>query len=204
MGQIMTKYGYVRVSSDTQNADRQIKKMCELGVGDKCLYIDHASGKDMNRPAWIELQMQIKQGDTIYIDSLDRLGRTYDLVTSEWRRLTRERGVDIKMLDIEMFDSAKFREMGEIGAVMEDMLLSLLSYVADTERKKIKARQAEGIAIAKAKGVYRGSKKIKPHKNKREQAQIAIFQGNKPKAAEILGVSVATIYNMIADGRLKG
>lgn len=199
----MTKFGYVRVSTDAQNTERQIKKMCELGVGDNCLFIDHASGKDMNRPAWLALQGTVERGDTIYIDSLDRLGRTYDLVTSEWRRLTRELGVDIKMLDLEMFDSAKFREMGEIGTVMEDMLLSLLSYVADTERKKIKSRQAEGIAIAKTKGVYKGSKKIKVSKHKRQLVQTALSKDDKPEIARVLGVSVGTVYNMLADGRLK-
>ena len=153
-------YGYVRVSTVDQNVERQVVKMAELGIDECNVFIDKASGKDMDRPAWKELVNKLERGDTLIIDSLDRLGRNYDDVTKEWRRLTRECGVSVRCLDLEFFDSSKFAEMGDLGVCLEDMLLSLLSYVAQAERKKIKQRQREGIEIAKRDGKYHGRRPI--------------------------------------------
>lgn len=157
MGHCST-YGYVRVSTVEQNVERQVAKMRELGIEGDALFVDKASGKDMDRPMWRELSARLEEGDTLVIDSLDRLGRDYDDVTEEWRRLTRDVGVRIRCLDLDFFDSAKFSEMGDLGICLEDMLLSLLAYVAQTERKKMRQRQAEGIAVAKAAGKYTGRK----------------------------------------------
>lgn len=153
----MEKFGYVRVSSKDQNEDRQIFKMEQKGVLPRRIYVDKASGKNFERPQYKQMMSYIREGDLIYIDALDRLGRDYDEVISEWKRITREINADIVILENEtLFDSRKFKEMGDIGRLMEDQFLSLLSYVADQERKKIRARQAEGIEAAKRKGKHLG------------------------------------------------
>ena len=199
----MTTYGYIRVSSKDQNEARQIKKMIELGLDSKNLFIDKASGKDLNRDSYQALMQTVTKGDLILLDSLDRLGRNYFDIIEQWKELTRDRGIDIRCLDLEFFDSAKFSEMGDIGICVEDMLLSLLAYVAQTERKKTKQRQAEGIAIAKAEGKYKGRKKTSYTSELLEQAQVVLKEKGKRAAARFLGVNPCTIYAMIKDGRLK-
>ncbi|MDF9409502.1 MAG: putative transposon Tn552 DNA-invertase bin3 [Pelotomaculum sp. PtaB.Bin013] len=145
--------GYVRVSSKDQNEERQVLKMRELGIEDRFLFIDKASGKDFDRPEYQAMKRIVRGGDVIYLDALDRLGRDYDGIIREWKEITREIGADIVVLENEnIFDSRKFREMGDIGKLMEDQFLSLLSYVAEQERKKIKQRQREGISVARANG----------------------------------------------------
>ena len=114
MGHCST-YGYVRVSTVEQNVERQVAKMRELGIDGDALFVDRASGKDMDRPMWRELSARLEEGDTLVIDSLDRLGRDYDDVTEEWRRLTRDVGVRIRCLDLDFFDSAEFAEIGDLG-----------------------------------------------------------------------------------------
>lgn len=154
-------YGYIRVSSKDQNEDRQRDKMAEKGVDDRFLFVDKASGKDFERPEYKLLRRIINNGDLIYMDALDRLGRNYDEVLSEWKYITREVGADIVLLENEsLFDSRKFRAMGDMGKLMEDQFLSLLSYVADQERKKIRQRQAEGIKAAKRRGKHIGRPRI--------------------------------------------
>ena len=191
-------YGYIRVSTTEQNLERQRAKMRDLGAR---IYSDKASGKDLERPAYAALMQVVKPGDTILFDSLDRLGRNYDDITTEWRRLV-GLGVNLKVLDLEFFDSEKFSEMGDLGVCLEDMLLSLLSYVAQTERQKNLQRQREGIEIAKAQGKYKGKKKTEFSQDLLEQAQEALVNGGKRAAAKVLGCHYNTVYNMIADGRL--
>ncbi|AYK08864.1 recombinase family protein [Brevibacillus laterosporus] len=150
-------HGYVRVSSKDQNAERQIVKMRELGVSDRFLFVEKQSGKDFDRPQYLAMRDRLRAGDLIYIDALDRLGRDYDGIISEWKYITREIGADIVALENSaLFDSRKFKEMGDMGKLMEDQFLALLAYVAEQERKKIRQRQAEGIAIAKAQGKHMG------------------------------------------------
>lgn len=199
----MTRYGYVRVSSKDQNEARQLEKMRELGIADKNLFIDKASGKDLEREQYQKLISLVEEGDEIIFDSLDRLGRDYDDLTIEWRRLTRDVGCDLKALDLEFFDSALFRSMGDIGKCVEDMLLSLLAYVAQTERKKNRQRQAEGIAIAKSLGKYKGKPKTIFPAELIDAANKALREEGKSAAAKILNVSRITVYRMIEDGRLK-
>lgn len=199
----MTVYGYVRVSTAEQNVGRQIAKMRELGIGGDRLFVDRASGKDMDRPEWARLMGAIGEGDRIVVDSLDRLGRSYDMVTAEWKRVTREVGCDITCLDLDFMDSASMRAMGDVGKVVEDMMLSLLSYVAETERKKNLQRQAEGIAIAKAAGKYKGGVPRKHSPGVLAEAQRVLDADGKAAAAKVLGVNRATVYRMIADGRLE-
>lgn len=150
-------YGYIRVSTKDQNEQRQLHKMMERGVEARRIFVDKASGRHFDRPQYQLLRKILSQGDIVYVDALDRMGRNYDEVISEWKYLTRELQADIVVLENEtLFDSRKFREMGDMGRLMEDQFLSLLSYVADQERKKIHQRQAEGIAVAKSQGKYLG------------------------------------------------
>lgn len=151
------KIGYVRVSTKDQNTQRQILKMKELGIEERYMFIDKASGKDFNRPQYQALRLVIREGDLIYIDALDRLGRDYEGIIREWKYITREVNADIVVLENEtLFDSRKFKTMGDLGRLMEDQFLSLLSYVAEQERKKSKQRQAEGIEVALSQGVKFG------------------------------------------------
>lgn len=147
------KYGYVRVSSKDQNVGRQVEKMLGLGINEQFIFIDKASGKDFDRPQYQHLRKCIQEGNLVYIDALDRLGRNYDEIIKEWKYITRELNADIVILENEtLFDSRKFKSMGDIGKLMEDQFLSLLSYVAEQERKKIRQRQKEGIELAHKKG----------------------------------------------------
>lgn len=149
--------GYVRISAKTQSLLRQLETMKNLGVQERFIFQDIASGKDFERPGYIAMKSVLRPGDLVYIDALDRLGRDYDAIISEWKHITRELKCDIVALDnAALFDSRKFREMGELGKLMEDQFLSLLAYVADTERKKTLRRQKEGIATAKKAGVRFG------------------------------------------------
>lgn len=139
------KIGYARVSAKDQNPERQLKKFRELGIEERYIFIDKQSGKDFNRPQYQGMLLIIREGDLLYLDALDRLGRDYDGIIREWKYITRELNADIVVLENEtLFDSRKFRTMGDLGKLMEDQFLSLLSYVAEQERKKISCvRQKE-------------------------------------------------------------
>ncbi|OXS64667.1 recombinase family protein [Priestia filamentosa] len=154
------KLGYARVSSRDQNPERQLKKFRELAIEDRYIFIDKQSGKDFNRPRYQAMLLIIREGDLVYLDALDRLGRDYHGIIEAWKYITRTLKADIVILENEtLFDSRKFRGMGDIGRLMEDQFLSLLSYVAEQERKKNKQRQAEGIEVARNKGVKLGRRK---------------------------------------------
>ncbi|MCZ8516021.1 recombinase family protein [Paenibacillus filicis] len=156
------KFGYVRVSAKDQNTDRQLKKMYELGIEDRYVFVDKQSGKDFDRPKYQVMKQMLREGDELYLDALDRLGRDYEGIIREWKEITRIINADIVVLENEvLFDSRKFKTMGDIGKLLEDQFLSMLSYVAEQERKKNKQRQAEGIEIALAKGVNFGRPKVK-------------------------------------------
>ena len=149
--------GYVRISAKTQNLARQIETMRKLGIEERFLFRDIASGKNFERIGYRSMKNVLREGDVLYIDALDRLGRDYDSIIEEWKDITRNLKCDIVALDnASLFDSRRFREMGELGKLMEDQFLSLLAYVADTERKKTLRRQKEGIASAKKAGVKFG------------------------------------------------
>lgn len=154
------RFGYVRVSSKDQNTERQLKKMYELGLEERYIFVDKQSGKDFDRPKYQALKMMVREADLIYLDSLDRLGRDYDGIIKEWKYITRELNADIVVLENEtLFDSRKFKTMGDLGKLLEDQFLSMLSYVAEQERKKNKLRQAEGIVVAVSNGVRFGRPK---------------------------------------------
>ena len=166
----MELMGYVRVNSKDQNEGRQLEKMKTLNIKEKYIFIDKASGKDFNRTQYQRMRNMLREGDLIYIDSLDRLGRNYDGIISEWKYITRTVGADIVVLENQtLFDSRKFKAMDTVtddgtrigmGKLLEDQFLSMLSYVAEQERLKIRKRQAEGIALARAEGRAYGRPKI--------------------------------------------
>lgn len=151
MGKI---YGYVRVSSKDQNEDRQVITMKEMQVPDENIYIDKQSGKDFNRPQYKRLLHKVKPDDLIYIKSIDRLGRNYKEILDQWKVITKDKQVDLYVIDMPILDTR--REKGLLGTFISDLVLTLLSYVAENERTTIRQRQAEGIAAAKARGVHFG------------------------------------------------
>jgi len=151
-----TTYGYVRVSTKDQNEARQMIAMQEFGIDEKHIFLDKQSGKDFNRPKYQKLIRRLKKGDTLVIKSIDRLGRNYDEIIEQWRIITKEKEAAIVVLDMPLLDTRQGRDL--TGTLIADIVLQLLSYVAQTEREFIKKRQAEGIAAAKAKGVRFGVK----------------------------------------------
>jgi len=154
-------YGYVRVSTKEQNELRQLIALRDFGIEDKHIYIDKQSGKDFVRTSYKKLIRKIKNGDTIVIKSIDRLGRNYDEILEQWRIITKEKQVAIVVLDMPLLNTKQNRDL--TGTLIADIVLQLLSYVAQTEREFIRQRQAEGIAAAKQQGVKFGRRpKEKP------------------------------------------
>lgn len=146
-------YGYARVSTKEQNEARQLIALREAGVDGKHVFMDKQSGKSFDRPAWAKLMLRVRGGDTIVVKSIDRLGRNYDELLDQWRTLT-SAGVGIKVLDMPLLDTSKERDL--TGRLIADIVLQLLSYVAETERENIKRRQSEGIRAAQERGVRFG------------------------------------------------
>ena len=147
-------YGYVRVSSIDQNEDRQILAMKAHKVESEKIYVDKQSGKDFERPQYKKLVKKLKEGDLLYILSIDRLGRNYEEIQRQWRLLTKEIGIDICVIDMPLLDTRNGKDL--MGTFIADLVLQILSFVAQNERENIKKRQAQGIAAAKAKGVKFG------------------------------------------------
>lgn len=147
-------YGYIRVSTKEQNEDRQRLAMHEFGIADRELYMDKQSGKNFERPNYKKLIKKLKPGDTFVIKSIDRLGRNYEEILEQWRIITREKKAAIVVLDMPLLDTRQGRDL--TGTLIADIVLQLLSYVAQTEREFIRQRQAEGIAAAKARGIHMG------------------------------------------------
>lgn len=153
MGEIKI-YGYVRVSSKDQNEDRQRIALHEMGVPETNIYIDKQSGKDFERPAYKRMVRKLKSNDLLYIKSIDRLGRNYEEIQNQWRILTKEKSVDIYVIDMPLLDTRRGKDL--VGTFLSDIVLQVLSFVAENERTNIRQRQAEGIAAAKVKGVKFG------------------------------------------------
>ena len=147
-------YGYIRVSSRDQNEGRQLIAMQELNIPPTHVYIDKQSGKDFNRPKYKRLLRKLRRDDLLYIKSIDRLGRNYGEILEQWRILTKEKGIDIVVLDMPLLDTRRGKDL--MGTFLSDIVLQVLSFVAENERTNIRQRQAEGIAAAKAKGVRFG------------------------------------------------
>lgn len=189
-------YGYVRVSSTDQNEVRQLIELQKVGVKKKHIYLDKQSGKDFHRPAYEEMVLQMKKGDVLYILSIDRLGRNYEEIQNQWRILTKEIGVDICVLDMPLLDTRKGKDL--MGTFIADLVLQILSFVAESERENIKKRQKQGIAAAKAKGIHMG----RPKKETPEEfsEMVAAWKNGEVLLEEILekcGISRSTFYRRI-------
>ena len=156
-------FGYCRVSSTDQKEDRQLEVMLELGINERDIFVDKCSGKNFDRPQYQALKVQLREGDVLVIKSIDRLGRNYKQICEEWREITREIKANIKVLDMPVLDTT--RTEGLIGEVISDIVLQLLSYVAEQERAFIKQRQAEGLKLAKEKGKRLGKPPIEYPEN---------------------------------------
>ena len=150
----MNIYGYIRVSRCDQNEDRQLIALKEVGIPEKNIYLDKQSGKDFNRPQHKKLLRKMKKDDLLYIKGIDRLGRNYEEILPQWRVLTKEKGIDIVVLDMPLLDTRRGKDL--MGTFLSDIVLQVLSFVAENERTNIRQRQSEGIAAAKAKGVKFG------------------------------------------------
>ena len=150
----MSVYGYIRVSSKDQKEDRQQIALNEVGVNLQNIYVDKQSGKDFNRPKYKKMLRKLKKDDLLYIKSIDRLGRNYEEILQQWRILTKEKGVDIVVLDMPLLDTRRGKDL--MGTFLSDIVLQVLSFVAENECTNIKQRQAEGIAAAKAQGIKFG------------------------------------------------
>ena len=148
------QYAYIRVSSRDQNEERQLIAMQELCIPKRNIYIDKQSGKDVKRPQYKRLARRMKKDDLLYIKSIDRLGRNYKEILEQWRILTKEKGVDIVVMDMPLLDTRRGKDL--MGTFLSDIVLQVLSFVAENERENIRQRQAEGIAAAKARGVKFG------------------------------------------------
>ena len=199
----MSIYGYIRVSSVDQCEDRQILAMQELSIPSGNIYTDKQSGKDFNRPMYQELVKRLKNGDLLYIKSIDRLGRNYEEIINQWRVITKEIKADIVVIDIPILDT-RARHGGDLmGTVISDVVLNLLSYVAQSERESIRARQAEGIAVAKAKGVRFGRPPKEAPKNFGELVQK--WEKHQIPLKEILiscDMKETTFYKRLSEYRI--
>lgn len=186
-------YGYIRVSSRDQNEDRQMAALQSLPIPQKNIFVDKQSGKDFERPFYKKMVRRMKKDDLLYIKSIDRLGRNYNEILEQWRILTKEKGIDIVVLDMPLLDTRRGKDL--MGTFLSDIVLQVLSFVAENERVNIRQRQAEGITAAKARGVKFGRPAIpypdnfeKIHRDWREK-KITLSQ-----AADACKMPVGTFY----------
>ena len=156
----MNMYGYVRVSSQDQNEDRQMIAMREYGIPDGHIFLDKQSGKDFNRPQYLAMKDTGQKGDLLVVKSIDRLGRSYDDIREQWRILTKEKQIDIRVIEMPLLDTRQYKDL--MGTFIADLVLQVLSFCSESERTAIRQRQAEGIAAAKARGVRFGRPAKKP------------------------------------------
>ena len=197
----MSEYGYIRVSSTDQNEDRQRLAMKERAVPEKNIYADKQSGKDFDRPQYKRLVKRLRPGDLVYVLSIDRLGRNYEEIQRQWRMLTKEIGADICVIDMPLLDTRSGKDL--MGTFIADLVLQILSFVAQSERENIKKRQAQGIAAAKARGVRFGRPEA-PLPEDFPAIAAAWEQGKLPLAEAVkrCNVSEATFYRRLRELRL--
>lgn len=197
----MEIYGYVRVSSTDQNEERQLIALRGKNVDEKNIYMDKQSGKDFNRPQYKKLVRKLRPGDLLYILSIDRLGRNYEEIQNQWRVLTKEKGIDICVIDMPLLDTRQGKDL--MGTFIADLVLQILSFVAQSERENIKKRQAEGIAAAKARGVKFG----RPEKEVPDDFGkiVKAWEQKRLSFSEVLkkcNMSEATFYRRLREYRL--
>ena len=195
----MKQYIYIRVSSNDQSEGRQVNAMAYLKIPKSQIYTDKLSGKDFKRPAWQSLVKRLNTGDVLYVKSIDRLGRNYDEIIEQWRIITKEKQANVVVLDMPLLDT-RIKEKDLTGKLIADLVLQILSYVAQNERESIRQRQAEGIAAAKARGVHFGPPAKKPPANfgeivkLREQGRITFRD-----ALNQTGLSQSTYYRRLRE-----
>lgn len=199
------QYGYVRVSTREQNEDRQMIAMNGAKVPECNIYVDKQSGKDFNRPMYQRMLKRLREDDLLFIKSIDRLGRNYGEVLEQWRILTREKKVDIVVLDMPLLDTRRGKDL--VGTFLSDIVLQVLSFVAENERKNIRERQREGIEAAKLRGVRFG-RPLKPLPEKFEEAYKRWMAGEMTgkEAAKLCGMPSTSFYRRAEsrDETLKG
>lgn len=194
----MSTYGYARISSVDQNEDRQMIALKAAGVMEKNIFLDKQSGKDFERPQYQKMLKKLKENDLVYIISIDRLGRNYPEIQEQWRIITKERKADICVLDMPLLDTRTGKDL--MGTFIADLVLQILSFVAETERKNIRKRQAEGIAAAKARGVQFG----RPKAELPENFIVIVIQWKKKEITlesilQKLHISRATFYRKVKE-----
>ena len=197
-------FGYVRVSSDDQNEARQVEKMRELGIDERHIFIDKKSGKNFEREQYRAMMAMLREGDLVCIASLDRLGRNYREMAQEWEAITKVKKADILVLDMaDLLDTRKKTDL--TGTFISDMVVRLLSYVAEKERESIRARQAEGIAIAKAQGKYQGRKAITVDKEQFEKLYAEVIRGERTNryVMQKMDLKPNTYYRLVNEYKTK-
>lgn len=197
-------FGYVRVSSDDQNEARQVEKMRELGIDERHIFIDKKSGKNFEREQYRAMMAMLREGDLVCIASLDRLGRNYREMGQEWENITKVKKADILVLDMaDILDTRKKTDL--TGTLISDMVVRLLSYVAEKERESIRARQAEGIAIAKAQGKYTGRKAITVDKEQFENLYAEVIRGERTNryVMQKMDLKPNTYYRLVNEYKTK-
>lgn len=193
-------YGYVRVSSVDQNEDRQMIALRKAGVPEGNVFMDKQSGKDFNRPSYQKLVRKLQEGNLLYILSIDRLGRNYEEIQNQWRMLTKEKRIDIVVIDMPLLDTRQGKDL--MGTFIADLVLQILSFVAQSERERIRERQMQGIAAAKARGVDFGRPRKTPPENFPEL--VRDWEEKLLPFSEILrqcGMSEATFYRRLRELR---
>ncbi len=193
-------YGYIRVSTKEQNEDRQFIALRELNIPEKNIYMDKQSGKDFERPQYKRLVQRMKRDDLLCIKSIDRLGRSYGEILEQWRILTKERGIDVSVLDMPLLDTRRGKDL--MGTFLSDIVLQVLSFVAENERVNIRQRQAEGIAAARARGVQFGRPPKLPPEDFGQL--VAMWERGKVSFADMIrrcGMSEATFYRRLREYR---
>lgn len=189
-------FGYIRVSSADQNIDRQLQEMLEIGICERDIYIDKQSGKDFERPQYKALKTVLRDGDIVYIKSIDRFGRDSREIKKEWQEITQDIGADIKVLDMPLLDTTQYKDL--IGNFVSNLVLEVLSFVAEQERVNIKQRQQEGIKIAKEKGKNLGRPKAKiPEQWEQVYNDWKSNNITAVKAMEKLNLSKSTFYKLV-------
>ena len=195
-------YGYVRVSSIDQNEDRQMIEMQRAGIPNKNIFIDKQSGKNFDRPSYKRLVRKLGEGDLLYILSIDRLGRNYEEIQAQWRVITKEKGVDIVVMDMPLLDTRQGKDL--MGTFIADLVLQILSFVAQSEREKIRERQEQGIAAAKARGVRFGRPEKEVPDNFRQL--VKAWEGKQlllPDLLQECDMSEATFYRRLRELRIR-
>lgn len=202
-------FAYIRVSTKDQNPDRQLHEMIQLGVNERDIFIDKESGKDFDRPQYQALKQCLRQGDLLYIKSIDRFGRNSKEIKKEWEYITQEIKADIKVIDMPLLDTTQYKDT--LGTFVSDLVLQVLSFVAERERENIKQRQMEGISVAKAKGKHLGRPQMNINTLSKEQKLILDMNYPKWVSKEItavhfidmLGLKKNTFYKIIKDYQKK-